>query len=441
MHFDQGPGGPIFALARRYLPPGHPLRSRNCTYHGLQFEFRNVEARGPPAIKTTQSIFKLVALARARNVTHFLGQKGPPMFSTLSGFRYHFFNPIEWMHNLARAFDNFNDLLVGRDANFDARARSSSQALGIFPDLWPARDVNLSQARTSALANLHDGVISSGNSTWCRRWLRVCGITPPAGTRVRDLRERVSQLRDMAVNGEPIVVAGAVNPLPYRLSAAARIVVNRRVVNISYPHYTPVCHVGNDSFINKSGCWRTASKLIAFLVVLIPVLRGFVIKFRTGLRFLILGLRILEGQTLSVNECDALHLERGFKALEKTRITEAKTLIILGLSMIEGCAAVCCLVPGTHSLCHFGGSAAIFGLLRLLWMICFGLYVHYIICFDCRCKIFTLFIVSTQRDSTKSVKILLQIKAFRSKVSPIHSCVTQLLGISDGADLRVRQER
>lgn len=375
MHFDQGPGGPIFALARRYLPAGHPLRSRNCTYHGLRFEFRNVEARGPPSMKTTQSIFKLVALARARNVAHYLGQKGPPLFSALSGFLYHKFNPVEWMHNLARAFDNFNDLLVGRDANFDARARSSSQALGIFPALWPEQKVNLSQARTRALANLHDDVISIADSTWCRRWLRICGITPPAGTRVGDLRERVTRVRDMAVNGEPIVVAGAVNPFPYRLSAVARGVVNRRVVNISYPHYTPVCHVGNDSFINKSGCWRTASKLIAFLVLLVPVLRGFVTKFRTGLRFLILGLRILEGQTLSVNECDTLHLERGFKVLEKARIAEAETLIIEGLSMIEGVCAICCLVPGTHSLCHFGWAALVFGLLRLLWMISFGLCV------------------------------------------------------------------
>ena len=89
-------------------------------------------------------------------------------------------------------------------------------------------------------------------------------------------------------------------------------------------------------------------------------------KFRTGLRFLILGLRNLEGQTLSVNECDALHLERGFKALEKARIAEAETLII------EGVCAICCLVPGTHSLCHFGWAALIFG---LLWMISFGLCV------------------------------------------------------------------
>ena len=27
VHFDQGPGGPIFACARRYLPADHPLRS------------------------------------------------------------------------------------------------------------------------------------------------------------------------------------------------------------------------------------------------------------------------------------------------------------------------------------------------------------------------------------------------------------------------------
>lgn len=329
------------------------------------------------------------------------------MFSTLSGFLYHKFNHVEWMHNLARAFDNYNDFLVGRDANFDARARSSSQILGVFQDLWPAQNVNLSQARTRALANLHDDLIASGDSTWCRRWLRVCGITPPAGTRVRDLRGRVTQLRDMAVNGEPIVVVGAVNPFPYRLSALARLVVNRRVVNISYPHYTPVCHVGNDSFINKSGCWRTASKLIAFLVVLIPVLRGFVIKFRTGLRFVILGLRILEGQTLSVNECDNLNLHRGFKSLEKARIAEAKTSIIEGLSMIEGTVPVCCIVPGTHCLCHFGDGAAMHGLLRLLWMISFGWYVHDFTCFDCRSKVFTFFVLSTQSDSTKNVKPLL----------------------------------
>ena len=132
VHFDQGPGGPIFALTRRFLPAGHPLRSHNCTFRGHDFEFRNDEARPEPSTKTTQSIFKLATLAKVHNVTHYLGQKGRPMFVTLSGFHYDKFNPVEWMHNLARTFDNLNDLLVGVDAKFDARARRSSQALGIF---------------------------------------------------------------------------------------------------------------------------------------------------------------------------------------------------------------------------------------------------------------------------------------------------------------------
>ena len=188
VHFDVGPGGPIYALARRYLPAGHVLRSQLCTFKGHQFEFRNNETRRPPSMQTTQSIFKLTALQRARNVSHFLGQKGPTMFSTLLKFDYCSFNFVEWMHNLARAFDNLMDFLVGRDAKFDARCRRGVQTLGIFRDV--CQPVMLSRARTNALARVTDALISRGNSTWCRRWLRMCGKQPPADELVRDLRRR-----------------------------------------------------------------------------------------------------------------------------------------------------------------------------------------------------------------------------------------------------------
>ena len=223
---------------------------------------------------------------------------------------------------------------------------------------------------------LDDARILQQDVTWNRRWLRMCGVRLDGTERVADLRARVTVLRDQARAGQRIILPNHLSPLPWRLTPLARKIVNERLLRISYPHYTPVCHTGSDSFINRAGCWRTASKLIAFLVLLVPALRGFVPKFRAGLRSLIWGLRILEGQTISVTEADTLHLERGFKALKKSDIQRARTLIIEGLSIIEGCCPVCVIVPAVHCLCHYADGADLHGLLRLLWMISFGLFVR-----------------------------------------------------------------
>ena len=137
IHFDKGPGGPIFAQARRYLPPHHPLRQQRCTFKGREYEFRNEETRGAPAPKTSQDLFKYVALKNRRGVEHVLGQKGPIMLHKYLTMEYAKFNLLEWMHNLKCSFDNTMDLLVGRDAAFDSKARTTSKALGVFKTLWP----------------------------------------------------------------------------------------------------------------------------------------------------------------------------------------------------------------------------------------------------------------------------------------------------------------
>ena len=375
VHYDQGPDGPIYALARRYLPPGHPLRSRRCHFKGQLYEFRDAEVRTAPRIKTTQDLFKYVALALRHNVDHYLGQKGHMMMYLYRGIQYHKFNILEWMHNMARAFGNLLDLLVGRDNQFDTRSRATSKGLGVFASVWLEQTVFLSEVRTRALRMLDDEQIAGENTAWCRRWLRFCGVQVGGDERVAALRRRVTELRDRALLGR-IPLPNAVNPLPWRLTSLAREIVNQRILRISYPHYTPVCSIDSDSFINRSGIWRTASKLIAFLVLLVPALRGFVPKLRSGLRSLIWGLRILEGQTISVHEADVLNLERGFKALNKADVDRARTLIIEGLSMIEGCCPVSCIVPAMHCLCHYADGAQQHGLLRLLWMIHFGSYVY-----------------------------------------------------------------
>ena len=120
----------------------------------------------------------------------------------------------------------------------------------------------------------------------------------------------------MALRGERIPLVNVKGPMPWRLTSRAQEIVNRRVVGISYPHDTPICSLGSQSFIKKTGCWRTASKLTVLLVILMPALRGYVVKAsRTALRSLVHGLRMIEGQTYSVNEADALGLNRGYKAL------------------------------------------------------------------------------------------------------------------------------
>ena len=372
IHFDVGPEGPIYAAARLYLPPDHPLRARRCKFNGYVFEFVKEEHRREPKLKTSQTLFKYDAMRKARGVEHFCGQKGPVMLSKYLCMEYARFNLLEWMYGIKCACVNIFDFLLGREGPFDMRARRTSKQLGVFPDIWPGQVVYASQARIRAVAMLQDEQIQSGDSTFNRRWLRKFEIRPPAREGIEFLRRRLTSLRDRAVAGERIILEGAKNPLPWRLTPMAKKIVDKRVVNLCYPHYTPLCNIDDQSFIFRAGVWRTASKLIAFNVVLVTVLRGFVAKLRCALRSLIWGLRLLEGRSLSVNEARALKLDGGHKAMHEIDTKKAKKLIIEGLSMLEGCIAICLIVPAIHSLCHYPGGAELWGLLRLVWMISFG---------------------------------------------------------------------
>lgn len=373
VHYDQGPDGPIHALARRYLRTGHPLRSRSCVFHGHHYEYNSVETRSAPPIKTSQTLFNYNVLRTRRNVVHVRGQKGEIMLSSYRGLEYSKFNLLDWMHNMKCAFDCFMSFLLGNKKD-EQRMRETSKALGVFRSIWPRQTVYLSQMRSRALGQVTDVQIATMSSTICRRWLRMCGVQLDANGNpsVIDLRARVTALRNRVLNGQRIELPSQSNPLPWKLSSLARGIVDKRVLNIIYPHYSPVCNIDGVSFINGGGCWRTASKLIAFLVILVPALRGFVPKFRAGLRRLIWGIRILEGRSLSVTESKSLNLEWGFRALKKSDIAKARILIREGLSMIEGCCPICSIVPSLHCLCHYADGAELHGLLRLLWMINFG---------------------------------------------------------------------
>ena len=80
-----------------------------------------------------------------------------------------------------------------------------------------------------------------------------------------------------------------------------------------------------------------------------------------------------------MNEAGELHLEPGSKGLKKSDIARARTLIIEGLSLVEGCCPVRLLVPAIHTLVHYADGADMHGLLKLLWMISFGLVMTWLL--------------------------------------------------------------
>ena len=66
--------------------PKHIPHTSTASFQGQLFVFRNTETRGEPKLKTTQTLFHLNALRRRDRVTHYLGQKGPPMLVSMKGW-------------------------------------------------------------------------------------------------------------------------------------------------------------------------------------------------------------------------------------------------------------------------------------------------------------------------------------------------------------------
>lgn len=66
------------------------------------------------------------------------------------------------------------------------------------------------------------------------------------------------------------------------------------------------------------------------------MLRDYVPELREGIRKFVLGLKILEGRCLNARECEEHNVEIGSRPLFPEDLEKAKTLIIEGLSMLEG---------------------------------------------------------------------------------------------------------
>ena len=114
-------------------------------------------------------------------------------------------------------------------------------------------------------------------------------------------------------------------------------VVDERIRGIVYPHGPASCSKDGAGFLkNLNRARRISQKLLAFLVILPTVLRDYVPELRAGIRKLVLGLKILEGRCLNARECSRYNVGFGTRPLFEEDLVKANTLIIEGLSMIEG---------------------------------------------------------------------------------------------------------
>ena len=110
--------------------------------------------------------------------------------------------------------------------------------------------------------------------------------------------EKILEIRHQLRQPEDFVFTPRrVAPLPWRLSREAFDEVDRRVLRMVLPHNTEPFTKDGRSFLNFSKASnKTSKKLLILLVVLPTVLRGYIQPLRRGLRLLVLGLRMLEGQ-------------------------------------------------------------------------------------------------------------------------------------------------
>ena len=119
-------------------------------------------------------------------------------------------------------------------------------------------------------------------------------------------------------------------------------------------------------------------------------LRGFVPKLHEALCDLALGIRMLDGNVFSANECERLNIEPGSHCLKKTDVAVAKRFVIAGMSKLEGSLPVC-MCMCAHGTCVFCECVCVHGACVYVyawgtWRMCLCVYlVHVFTCVHDEC--------------------------------------------------------
>ena len=358
---------------RRQLPADSPLRQKSFG----PYEFISEEERGPAPLRTTQLMKDCLRMLREDNLQHVCGFAGRPMFDKRIGFDWVLDGIPEAMHIFPRIFLFFANVLCGgrggstrakswRDRKMDLKLRSECQSLGIFKCVWPDQQERLSNSVRAALLTPSNSDIASMTRPVLERWLRAVGEDTKK-LRVPQLKRRVIQLRrQLNQPGDFYFTPLKPSPLPWQLSRTGFNEVDVRIKALVFPLNTEHILKDGKSFLNSSAATgKSAKKHLMLLRILPTVLRGFVPALRRGLRFFVLGWRILDGQVHSFNQCLRLNIEPGCRSMDPDPavIKKIKDLVIKGLSMITGAVPPSLVIPYLHIVGHYPDSGEVFGIL------------------------------------------------------------------------------
>ena len=96
----------------------------------------------------------------------------------------------------------------------------------------------------------------------------------------------------------------------------------------------------------------------------VPSLRKALYKFVWAMRRLI-------GQVYSWNRAKAMGILPGSRGVDKTKLQQIHSDLVMGLCLLEGCLPISFLNPALHHFVHYAQYARTHGLLRTLWMMGF----------------------------------------------------------------------
>lgn len=363
----------MYLGSRRELPADSPLRGRRFgPYH-----FVSEERRGPARLRTTRYMRSCLRVLREEDLMHVCGFAGPPMFDKRIGFDFTLDSIPEPMHLFPRIFLFYTNVICGglgkstrakswRDRKMDEKHRHECAELGIFPEIWPQRMQRLSDADRAALLTPTDEDIERMTRPLLERWLRVVGERT-SGLHVPVLKRRIAEIRrQLQQPGDFMFRPRTPSHLPWRLTRVGFNAVDERVRSLVFPLNTERVLKDGASFLNSAAATCKSAKKHMMLIRILPtVLRGFVQSVRRGLRKVVLGWRLLEGQVHSFNKCSRLGIEAGCRSLSPGVIETAKLVLVEGISMSSGAVPPSTIIPYLHSLVHYPDSAIIFGI--LLW--------------------------------------------------------------------------
>ena len=297
---------------RSFLPMGDPGRQQSFMHEGERYEFKDVEVRPIPKNRNTELVWSVCAIATKRRPI--LGHKFPPVICSWPEFDWErLMTTPELMHDTKNCTENFVRLLVGKTS-------------GDGYDGWGSRD--------------------GKHREQCKNLGIFREVWPENG-----------------------------GPLPWRLTKDQRLLMDRRMSRVLWPHYIDPLYYRGKSFWRKPGhMWKAARKFRILFSIMPTTLRDQVPKFEKALLLFAWSMKRLLGQTYSYDFAKTLRILPGSRAVSKGSIPVYGRDLRRALVLFEGCTPIDHLKPVFHRSVHYPQATEDFSLLDIIWMMGFERY-------------------------------------------------------------------